>query len=85
MGKAPSSDHWKEGTREDSGAQSGIPGKYPCPAMTKDGMEEKMPQDTRRNPFLTGPAPSMTEAWETETDQEKHKPDGEREEGAAFL
>lgn len=26
--------------------------------------------------FRTGPAPSMTEAWETETDQEKHKPDG---------
>ena len=45
------------------------------PAMTKDGMEEKMPRIPPQS-FRTGPAPSMTEAWETETDQEKHKPDG---------
>jgi len=55
VGKAPSSDHWKEGTREDSGRNPGFPANIPCPAMTKDGMEEKMPQDTRRNPFGPGP------------------------------
>ena len=30
VGKAPSSDHWKEGTREDSGRNPGFPANIPA-------------------------------------------------------
>ena len=56
-------------------AQSGIPGKHPCHAMTKGHGGENAAGYPPQS-FRIGPAPSIAEARETKTDQERGKPDG---------